>query len=76
MVTFPEDLEVPGLIDDGFYPHEQGQFIVHLQPVVLQEMLDAGSRFPRRFVVGLHFAIETLVVGAAQVTEDFLRAEG
>ena len=55
---------------------DQSQFVVHLQPVVSQVVLDAGTRVTHRLVVGLHFAVESLVPSTSQIVEHLLGAEG
>src|SRR5207247_11199921 len=76
MPTFPKDFEFSGLIDDGLHTQDQTQFIVHLQPVVPQVMLDASAGVTHRFVMGLYFSVEFLVPFASEIVEHLLRAEG
>src|SRR5271157_2486796 len=76
MLTFPKDFEFSGLIDDGLDTQDQTQFIVHLQPVVAHVMLDASAGLTHRLVMGLHFAVESLVPFASEIVEHLLRAKG
>jgi hypothetical protein len=72
MLTCPPDFELSGLIDDGLDAQDQAQFVVHLEPVVLHVVLDAGARFSFRSVARLYFTVEFAVPFAAQIGEDFL----
>jgi hypothetical protein len=76
MLTFPENLEVPGLIDDCLDAQHPAQLVVHLEGVSLDEVLDASARLTDVLVVGLRFAVEAIVQRASQVAEKFPGREG
>ena len=76
MLTCPKDLEFSGLIDDGLDAQNLSQLVVHLEPVVLHVVLDAGPRLALRAITGLHFAVETFVIFTPQVGEHLFGREG
>jgi hypothetical protein len=53
------DLELTGLVDDGFDAEDEAELVVHFQPIVFHPMLDTGTGMTTFFEVAKDFAIET-----------------
>jgi len=71
----PPDFEFAGVVDDSFHPQDLAELVIHLQPVVLHPVFDAGTGMTILLSVRQHFALEVAVQLAAQEGEDVLGGE-
>jgi hypothetical protein len=66
--------ELTRLVDDRLDPQDQAEFVVHLQPIVLDTMLDPGTGPAIFLAEGQDFAIERMEP-ATEESEDVLSGE-
>jgi len=69
------NLKLTGVVDDRLDTQDLAKLVVHLQPVVLDPVLDAGPRPAVFLAIGQHLAVETRVQAAAQKAQDVLSGE-
>jgi hypothetical protein len=66
------NLELARVVDDRLDPQDLAELVVHLQPVVLDPVLDPRPGPTVLLAVGQHLAVEAWVQAAAQERQDVL----
>ena len=73
--TRAADLELAGLVDDRLDTQHQAEFVVHLQPVVLDPVLDPGTGHALLLARGKYLAIETGMQPTTEESENVVGGE-
>ena len=69
------DFELTRLVDDGLDAEDEAEFVVHLQPVVFDPMLDASAGESVFLAIGEDFAVEAGMQPSTEEGEDVLSGE-